>query len=91
MASRINKIVPVYGKGVSGYKVEFSILDLYKMRQLAFELYQINQKASDFNGDFKGENSTLNNAFELLNSLFENTVGETNEHWDFLTAEEGAE
>lgn len=87
MASRINK---VYGKGVSGYKVEFSILDLYKMRQLAFDLYQINQRASDFNGDFKGENPTLSMAFELLNGLFESTVGETPVGWDFLTEEEDA-
>lgn len=85
------KIVPVYGKGVSGYKVELSILDLYKMRQLAFELYQINQNASDYHGDFKGQNSTLTMAFELLNGLFEKTVGETNEHWDFLQEEESAE
>lgn len=85
------KIVPVYGKGISGYKVEFSILDMYKMRQLAFELYQINQKASDFHGDFKDQNSTLTMAFELLNGLFEKTIGETNNDWDFLTEEESAE
>lgn len=85
------KIVPVQGIGTKGYRVEFSILDLYKIKQLAIELHEINQKSSNFHGDFQGKNPTLCMAYDLLNGLFENTVGETNESWDFLSDKEGAE
>lgn len=87
MAANKN-IRPITGVGIKGYQVTFSVLDIYKMKQLAHELYEINQKASDFHGDFKGQNSTLTIAYELFSELFNKTIGETNAEWDFLTNEE---
>lgn len=84
-------IKPVTGIGVKGYQVTFSILDLYKMKQLAIELYEINQKASDFHGDFKGQNSSLTIAYELFSELFNKTIGETKDDWDFLSDKEESE
>jgi hypothetical protein len=84
-------IKPVTGIGVKGYQVTFSILDLYKMKQLAMELYEINQKASDFHGDFKGQNSSLTIAYELFSELFNKTIGETEGGWDFLSDKEEGE
>lgn len=84
-------IKPVTGIGVKGYQVTFSILDLYKMKQLAIELYEINQKASDFHGDFKGQNSSLTIAYELFSELFNKTIGETKGDWDFLSDKEESE
>lgn len=81
-------IKPVTGIGIKGYQVTFSILDLYKMRQLAFELYQLDQVVFESKGDAKG-NHSLNMAFELLNNLFEKTIGETDGNWDCFTEEEG--
>lgn len=84
-------IKPITGIGVKGYQVTFSILDLYKMNQLAMELCEINQKASDFSGDFRGQNSTLIRACEVLSELFNKTIGETNAEWDFLSDKEESE
>lgn len=81
-------IKPVKDFGVTGFQVTFSILDLYKMNQLAMELGEINQKASDYSGDFRGQNSTLIRACEVLSELFNKTIGETNAEWDFLQPEE---
>lgn len=77
MASPIKKIAPVRGLGISGYRVEFSILDLYKLKQLAIECEQKLHQRSELT--------------EMIHNLFEKTVGETNANWDFLTEEEGAE
>lgn len=84
-------IRPITGVGIKGYQVTFSILDLYKMKQLAIELYEINQKASDFHGDFKGQNSTLTIAYELFSELFNKTIGETEGDWDFLSDKKESE
>jgi hypothetical protein len=77
MASPIKKIAPVRGLGISGYRVEFSILDLYKLKQLAIECEQKLQQRSELT--------------EMIHNLFEKTVGGTNANWDFLTEEEDAE
>lgn len=88
---QVKNIKPITGVGIKGYQVTFSILDMYKMNQLAMELYEINQKASDFRGDFKGQNSTLTIAYELFSELFNKTIGETNSDWDFLSDKEEGE
>lgn len=92
--AKTKKITPITGVGTTGYKVTFSVLDLYKMKQLAFELYQLDQVIcadqqviSDTTP--KESNSSLMMAFELLNGLFEATIGETNGDWDCFTEEEG--
>lgn len=69
-------IEPVKNFGVTGFKVTFSILDLYKMQQLAFELETKVPK---------------NELSEMINKLFNATIGKTNENWDFLEEEESAE
>jgi hypothetical protein len=74
---QIKTIEPVKAFGVTGFKVTFSILDLYKMQQLAFELETRNQ-------------GVKNELSEMIHKLFDATIGETNENWDFLR-EESAE
>lgn len=66
-------IKPVTGVGVTGFQVTFSILDLYKMQQLAFEL------------ESKGPKNELS---EMVHKLFDATIGTTNPDWDFLQTDE---
>lgn len=66
-------IKPVTNFGVTGFQVTFSILDLYKMQQLAFEL---ESKVSK------------NELSEMINKLFEATIGQTTADWDFLKPDE---
>lgn len=66
-------IKPVKDFGVTGFQVTFSILDLYKMQQLAFEL------------EAKGHKNELS---DMINKLFEATIGQTNPDWDFLQTDE---
>lgn len=66
-------IKPVKDFGVTGFQVTFSILDLYKMQQLAFEL------------EIKNPNNEL---CALVNKLFEATIGTTNPDWDCLQTDE---
>jgi len=82
---QIKTIEPMKAFGVTGFKVTFSILDLYKLRQLAMELQQIS-----FQPTLEGKHTTLDDVAAVLNTLFFATIGETNENWDFLR-EESAE
>ena len=66
-------IKPVKDFGVTGFQVTFSILDLYKMQQLAFELE---------------DKVSKNELSEMINKLFEATIGATNTDWDFLQTDE---
>lgn len=68
-------IKPVKDFGVTGFQVTFSILDLYKMQQLAFELDYANQ----------GHVSELSS---LIHKLFDATIGVTTPEWDFLKQDE---
>lgn len=68
-------IKPVKDFGVTGFQVTFSILDLYKMQQLAFELDTMH----------KGEVGELSS---LIHKLFNATIGTTNPDWDCLQPEE---
>lgn len=68
-------IKPVKDFGVTGFQVTFSILDLYKMQQLAFELDTMH----------KGEVGELSS---LIHKLFDATIGITNADWDFLQTDE---
>ena len=73
MAANKN-IKPITGVGIKGYQVTFSILDMYKLKQLALETQ-----------DRIGGNELSIVVFELFNA----TVGEPKEfQWDFLTNEE---
>lgn len=70
-------IKPITGIGVKGYQVTFSILDMYKLKQLALEVQ-----------DKIGGNELSNVVFELFNA----TVGEPKEfQWDFLSDKEESE
>lgn len=74
MAANIKNIKPITGIGIKGYQVTFSILDMYKLKQLALETQ-----------DRLGGNELTN----VLLSLFNATVGDPKEfQWDFLTSEE---
>lgn len=66
-------IKPVKDFGITGFQVTFSILDLYKMQQLAFELEAKEPK---------------NELCAMVNKLFEATIGATNADWDFLQPDE---
>lgn len=68
-------IKPVQAFGVTGFQVTFSILDLYKMQQLAFEMDNAHQ----------GQVGELSS---LIHKLFDATIGATNPDWDFLQPEE---
>lgn len=70
---KAKSIKPVKDFGVTGFQVTFSILDLYKMQQLAFEL------------EAKGPKNELS---AMINKLFEATIGATNVDWDFLQTDE---
>lgn len=80
MEKKRSKIQAVRGIGISSYKVEFSILDLYKLKQLAIELMEINRKANP-----NGEYTSLDDAATVLHKLFDATIGETSMEWDFLS------
>lgn len=82
---QIKTIEPVKNFGVTGFKVTFSILDLYKLRQLAIELQLISHQAA-----LEGKQTALDDVAAVLNTLFFATIGETNENWDFI-GEESAE
>lgn len=82
---QIKTIEPVKAFGVTGFKVTFSILDLYKLRQLAIELQLISHQAA-----LEGKHTSLDDVAAVLNTLFFATIGETNDNWDFLR-EESAE
>lgn len=82
---QIKTIEPVKAFGVTGFKVTFSILDLYKLKQLAMELQQIS-----FQPTLEGKHPTLDDVATVLNTLFFATIGETYDNWDFLR-EESAE
>lgn len=66
-------IKPVQNFGITGFQVTFSILDLYKMQQLAFELEDKVPK---------------NELSAMINMLFDATIGATHTDWDFLQPEE---
>lgn len=68
-------IKPVQNFGVTGFQVTFSILDLYKMQQLAFEMDNAHQ----------GQVGELSS---LIHKLFDATIGTTNPDWDFLKPNE---
>ena len=71
---QIKNIKPITGVGIKGYQVTFSILDIYKLKQLALETQ-----------DRLGGNELTN----VLLSLFNATVGDPDVfQWDFLTSEE---
>jgi hypothetical protein len=70
---KAKSIKPVNSFGVTGFQVTFSILDLYKMQQLTFELETKVPK---------------NELSEMVNKLFEATIGTTNPDWDFLQTDE---
>jgi hypothetical protein len=70
---KTKSIKPVNNFGVTGFQVTFSILDLYKMQQLAFELEAKVPK---------------NELSEMVNKLFKATIGTTNDEWDFLQTDE---
>lgn len=70
---KTKSIKPVTNFGVTGFQVTFSILDLYKMQQLAFEL-----EAKDHKNELS----------EMINKLFEATIGQTTAGWDFLQTDE---
>lgn len=70
---KTKSIKPVTSFGVTGFQVTFSILDLYKMQQLAFELEAKESK---------------NELSEMIHKLFDATIGNTNPDWDFLQPEE---
>lgn len=80
---QIKTIEPVKNFGVTGFKVTFSILDLYKLQQLALELRQISHQPN-----LEGKYTTLDDVADVINGLFKATIGETNENWDFLATEE---
>lgn len=82
---QIKTIEPVKNFGVTGFKVTFSILDLYKLKQLAMELQLISHQPT-----LEGKYTALDDTAAMLNTLFFATIGETKENWDFL-GEESAE
>ena len=87
MKKTTKKITPITGYGTTGYSVTFSVLDIYKMKQLAHELNQLGHVVFESKGDTKATYS-LDMACELLKGLFEATIGETNGCWDCFTEEE---
>lgn len=70
---KTKSIKPIKDFGVTGFQVTFSILDLYKMQQLAFELEAKISK---------------NEMSEMINMLFDATIGNITPGWDFLLPEE---
>lgn len=78
-------IKPVKDFGVTGFQVNFSILDLYRMEQLAIELQQIYIDQVNI----LGTQNALELTSTMLHNLFKATVGETSSsEWDFLQPEE---
>lgn len=69
-------IKQVYGSGVIGYKVEFSISDLYALRALA----------DDVIFETKGDNCFATALANTIIKLCVNTIGVPAENkWDFLS------
>lgn len=83
---KIKTIEPVRDFGITGFKVTFSILDLYKLQQLSMELQLISHQPA-----LEGKCTALDEAAMVLNNLFTATIGETKDNWDFLKKEESAE
>lgn len=81
---KTKSIKPVKDFGVTGFQVTFSILDLYKMNQLAIELQQIHIDQVNI----LGTQNALELTSTMLRNLFKATVGETSSEWDFLQTDE---
>ena len=74
-----SKIQEVKGFGVKGYRVEFSIKDLFTLASLSQAVYCKHEPGSP---EFQ--------LAEVIRDLLENTVGMPDTEWDFLKKEESA-
>jgi hypothetical protein len=74
-----SKIQEVDGFGVKGYRVEFSIKDLFTLASLSQVVYSKHEPGSP----------EIQLA-EVIRDLFVNTVGMPDTEWDFLKKEESA-
>lgn len=74
MKARGKKIRPVVGIGTSGYQVEFSLPDLYRLREIA-------ASASHH------EDEKVKELCSVVFALFDKTIGKTSEKFDFLEEE----
>ena len=77
MKAKSKKIRPVSGFGTSGYQVEFSLLDLYRLREMASKCNQ--------------ECEEVKELCSVIFALFDKTVGNTSEKFDFLEEVEAEE
>ena len=68
--TKSKKIRPVTGFGTSGYQVEFSLLDLYRLREMASKCCH--------------EGEEVKELCSVVFALFDSTVGKTSEKFDFL-------
>jgi hypothetical protein len=75
--TKSKKIRPVSGFGTCGYQVEFSLLDLYRLREMASKCCH--------------EDEEVKELCSVIFALFDNTVGKTSEKFDFLEKEETTE
>ena len=71
--AKSKKIRPVSGFGTCGYQVEFSLLDLYRLREMASKCCH--------------EDEEVKELCSVIFSLFDKTVGKTSEKFDFLEEE----
>lgn len=81
---KAKSIKPVKDFGVTGFQVNFSILDLYRMEQLAIELQQIYIDQVNI----LGTQNALELTSTMLHNLFKATIGEPSSEWDFLQPNE---
>lgn len=72
-ATKSKKIRPVMGFGTCGYQVEFSLSDLYRLREMASKCNH--------------EDEEVKELCSVIFSLFDKTVGNTAEKFDFLAEE----
>ena len=76
-SKRIQEVVTY---GVAGYKVEFSVRDLYALEAMARMVW-----------DRHPEDSVEKALAETIRDLFLATIGGPSTQWDFLKKEESAE
>ena len=70
MKARTKKIRPVSGFGTCGYQIEFSTLDLYRLREMASACCS--------------EDKEVKELCSVIFALFDKTIGKTSEKFDFL-------
>jgi hypothetical protein len=74
MKAKSKKIRPVSGFGTCGYQVEFSLLDLYRLREMVLKC--------------NTEDENVRELCSVVFALFDKTVGKTSEKFDFLEEDE---